>query len=78
MAKVNDSDSKTPKKFKPPSAIAEGIGLLYLLIGVWTFVFQTFFEGFRYNWWNWIIKLPSNWVTGLLWPGYWLVRWIWP
>ena len=37
-----------------------------------TFVYLTLFDGYVYNWWNWIIALPVNIFLGLIWPLYWL------
>lgn len=38
-----------------------------------TFVFLTFFDGYAYNWWNWLIALPTNFFLGEIWPIYWLL-----
>lgn len=55
----------------------------YLLPAIWqigalgTFVFLTFFDGFNYTWWNWIIAVPLNIILAQMWPIYWLVlHWI--
>lgn len=37
------------------------------------FVYLTFFAGFRYTWWNWIIVVPINAVLSAAWPVHLLV-----
>lgn len=42
-----------------------------------TFAYLTFFDGYAYNAWNWLIAVPVNWLLGMIWPIYWTVlRWI--
>jgi hypothetical protein len=42
--------------------------------GGWaTFVKLTFFDGYAYNAWNWLIALPVNVTLGQIWPVYWLI-----
>ncbi|HET7409353.1 MAG TPA: hypothetical protein VFJ13_04070 [Paracoccaceae bacterium] len=49
------------------------------LIAVWqlgsvvTFVYLTFFDGYVYNAWNWLIAIPVNIFLGEIWPIYWLI-----
>ena len=38
-----------------------------------TFVYLTFFDGYNYNWWNWIIAIPINLFLSEIWPIYWLI-----
>ena len=38
-----------------------------------TFIKLSFFDGYVYNWWNWIIAIPVNLFLGEIWPIYWLV-----
>lgn len=38
-----------------------------------TFIYLTFFDGYDYNWWNWIIAVPINVFLGEIWPIYWLI-----
>jgi len=38
-----------------------------------TFGRLTFFDGFTYNWWNWMIVVPLNAFLGEIWPLYWLI-----
>jgi hypothetical protein len=48
-------------------------GLAYLFGGPATFVYLTFFDGYQYNWWNWIIVIPINMLLSSIWPLYWLI-----
>lgn len=48
-------------------AIAYGIG------GLFTFVYLTFFDGYQYNAWNWLIAVSVNFFLGDIWPLYWLI-----
>jgi hypothetical protein len=38
-----------------------------------TFVYLTFFDGTDYNWWNWLVIVPANFILASLWPIYWLL-----
>jgi hypothetical protein len=38
-----------------------------------TFIYLTFFDGYEYTWWNWIIAIPINLFLAEIWPIYWLV-----
>ncbi|WP_261526134.1 hypothetical protein [Burkholderia multivorans] len=38
-----------------------------------TFAKLTFFDGFHYTWWNWIIALPLNEFLAAIWPIYWVI-----
>lgn len=38
-----------------------------------TFIKLTFFDGYAYNWWNWLIALPVNELLSAIWPLYWLI-----
>ena len=50
---------------------------LYQIIGIATFVKLTFFDGYQYTWWNWIIAIPVNLFLAEIWPLYWLIiRWV--
>ena len=33
----------------------------------------TFFDGYTYTWWNWIIVVPINGFLAEIWPIYWLL-----
>lgn len=49
----------------------------YLLGDAATFVFLTFFDGYAYNAWNWIVAIPVNIFLAQIWPLYWAVlRWV--
>lgn len=49
----------------------------YALIGFATTIFLTFFDGYHYNAWNWLIAIPANVCLGAIWPAYWgLLRWV--
>lgn len=51
----------------------------YLLFGAWfighiaTFIKLLLFDGYRYNWWNWIVAVPIDFFLSLMWPIYWAV-----
>lgn len=45
----------------------------WLIGNIATFGFLTFFDGYKYNWWNWIIALPVNEFLAAMWPIYWLI-----
>jgi hypothetical protein len=38
-----------------------------------TFIKLTFFDGYIYTWWNWIIVVPINLFLGEIWPIYWAI-----
>lgn len=38
-----------------------------------TFIKLTFFDGYSYNWWNWIVAIPVNEFLSAIWPIYWLI-----
>ncbi len=51
----------------------------WVAIAIWqlgslaTFVYLTFFDGYDYNAWNWIIAVPINFFLGEIWPIYWII-----
>lgn len=47
--------------------------IIYQLGALATLVKLTFFDGYVYNWWNWIIALPVNLFLSEIWPLYWLI-----
>lgn len=49
------------------------LGLGYQLAALYTFVRLTFFDGYVYNWWNWIIAIPVNGFMAEIWPIYWFL-----
>ncbi len=46
----------------------------YLAGQIATFVFLTFFDGYIYNWWNWLIACAANAFLSAIWPIYWALR----
>ena len=51
--------------------------IVYFVGDTVTFVVLTFFNGYVYNWWNWIIAIPVNFFLAMIWPLYWgIIRWI--
>jgi hypothetical protein len=51
--------------------------ILYEIVGWSTFVFLTFFDGYKYNYWNWAIAIPINLFLSQIWPIYWtILHWI--
>jgi hypothetical protein len=49
--------------------------LLWIYFGVdaATFIYLSFFDGYVYTWWNWLIVVPINIFLGTIWPIYWLL-----
>jgi len=45
----------------------------YHIVSLGTFIFLTFFDGYSYNAWNWLIAIPVNIFLGEIWPIYWLI-----
>jgi hypothetical protein len=42
-----------------------------------TFIYLTFFDGYIYNAWNWLIAIPLNAFLSAIFPIYWgLLHWI--
>jgi len=56
----------------------KNIGITIYWVGnIATFAKLTFFDGYIYNGWNWIIALPVNEFLAAIWPIYWTVlRWL--
>lgn len=53
------------------------LSYVYGLAAAATTVFLTFFDGYHYNAWNWLIAVPVNFFLGSIWPIYWgLLRWL--
>ena len=46
---------------------------LYITGDVATLLYLTFFDGYDYTWWNWIIVVPINVFLATIWPIYWVV-----
>lgn len=49
------------------------IACVYELAAFATFVTLTFFSGYSYTWWNWVIAVPINIFLAEIWPIYWLI-----
>ncbi len=47
--------------------------MVYLIGDTITFIYLIFFDGYIYNWWNWIIAVPINVFLSNIWPIYWLI-----
>lgn len=47
--------------------------LAYNAVALATFVYLTFFDGFGYNGWNWLIAIPVNAFLSEIWPIYWSI-----
>jgi hypothetical protein len=46
---------------------------VYWIGNLATFAKLTFFDGYVYNWWNWIIAIAINEFLAMIWPIYWLI-----
>jgi hypothetical protein len=46
---------------------------VYQVVSIWTFVYLTFFDGYPYNAWNWLIAVPVNMFLAEIWPIYWII-----
>ncbi len=50
---------------------------LYFGIDAVTFIYLTFFDGYVYNAWNWLIAIPANIFLSTIWPIYWsILHWM--
>ena len=47
--------------------------VIYWIGNIGTFAKLTFFDGYQYTSWNWIIVVPINEFLALIWPIYWIV-----
>lgn len=47
----------------------------YTIVGWVTLVYLTFFDGFEYTFWNWVIAIPVNIFLASIWPIYWVLHW---
>jgi len=50
--------------------------LLWQLPALATFIYLTFYDGYIYNSWNWIIAIPINMFLAEIYPMYWLLKFI--
>jgi hypothetical protein len=46
---------------------------LYVIGDIATFIYLTFFDGYVYTTWNWLIAVPANALLAQIWPIYWIV-----
>lgn len=59
------------------SVFSNHLALLYFAPMGGTFIYLTFFDGYAYTWWNWIIVIPLNGFLSGIWPIYWgILRWL--
>lgn len=49
------------------------LSTIYVIGSFATFAYLTFFDGYIYTWWNWLIAVPINLFLGSIWPIYWAV-----
>lgn len=56
----------------------ENIIATIYFVGIFgTFIYLTFFDGYAYTAWNWIIAIPLNMVLSGIFPIYWaILYWI--
>lgn len=53
------------------------LGNIFFLGTFGTFIYLTFFDGYIYNGWNWIVAIPVNLMLSGIWPLYWaVIRWL--
>jgi len=52
------------------------IGLIFQMPFYGTFIYLTFYDGFIYNSWNWLIAIPCNIFLSAIWPIYWILHFI--
>ena len=51
--------------------------IIYVIGNITTFIYLTFFDGYIYNWWNWLIAIPVNEFLAMIWPIYWaILHWL--
>lgn len=46
---------------------------IYWIGNLATFGKLMFFNGFNYNWWNWMLAIPLHEFLAAIWPIYWLI-----
>jgi hypothetical protein len=56
-----------------PLALQRPLLWLYFGVDAATFLYLTFFDGYVYTWWNWLIAVPINMFLSTIWPIYWLI-----
>lgn len=45
----------------------------YFIGDIATLIYLVFFDGAKYNWWNWLITVPIDFALSTIWPIYWLI-----
>ncbi|UQN68293.1 hypothetical protein L0Z11_11410 [Burkholderia multivorans] len=55
------------------NALSVMLAAAWVIGNLGTFAKLTFFDGFHYTWWNWIIVLPLNEFLAAIWPIYWAI-----
>ncbi|PWE33697.1 hypothetical protein DDZ14_03245 [Maritimibacter sp. 55A14] len=53
--------------------MARLLGAVYIVADIATFLYLTFFDGYVYTSWNWLIAIPVNLFLAQIWPIYWLI-----
>lgn len=49
------------------------LGAIYCIGDLATMVYLTFFDGYVYTGWNWIVAIPANVILSTMWPIYWVI-----
>ena len=53
------------------------VGLVFVFGDIATLIYLTFFDGYNYTAWNWIIAIPANIFLASIWPIYWgILHWV--
>ena len=56
-----------------PNSLHGALLWLYISVDAGTFAYLTFFDGYVYTWWNWLVAVPINLFLSTIWPIYWLI-----
>ncbi len=57
--------------------MARSFPRLYLVVALASAIYLTFFDGYIYTSWNWLVAIPVNIILGTIWPLYWgILRWV--
>jgi len=65
------------RSFLDNEAAVNFLGIIYTLGSFINFIYITFFDGYIYTWWNFVIAIPVNILLSTIWPIYWaFLRWI--
>lgn len=55
----------------------DALPIISVIASLGTFTYLTFFDGYIYNAWNWLIALPVNAFLSAIWPIYWgILHWV--